>query len=257
MASYAFTGKVALVTGAGTGLGRAAALAFARNGAIVVVADIHEAQGAETSQQIHAAGGESKFLKVDVSSATQVAEMVRETVASYKQIDFAFNNAGILGKISRLADYSEDEWDHVVDVNLKGIWLSMKYELQQMVLQQYGAIVNTSSIAGLVGFQHCSAHVASGHGIIGLTKTAALEYADDGIRVNAICPGAMHTAMLAELYGHGDVEVGERLVQERIDFGRRIASPEQVAETVVWLCSDAASFVTGHALPVDGGFTAQ
>jgi NAD(P)-dependent dehydrogenase (short-subunit alcohol dehydrogenase family) len=251
-----FKDKVALVTGAGSGIGRATCLLFARQGAKVVAANIDVRNGKDTVQQIKAMSGEATFCQVDVSRAEQVSAMVEQTVKWYGRVDHAFNNAGVLGKLAPTAEYTELEWDQVVDVHLKGVWLSMKYEIRQMIAQKGGTIVNTSSIVGLVGFRNSPAYVASKHGIIGLTKAAALEYRDYSIRVNAVCPGAINTPMLEELYGGGNAEIGKKLVLESEKTGH-VASPEAIAESVLWLSSDAASFVTGHPLAIDGGYVAQ
>ena len=245
--------KVALVTGGASGIGRAAALAFARQGANVVIADLDEDGGQRTVQMIAEHGGEAMFIAVDVARADQVEAMITATAAAYGRLDCAFNNAGRLsGHPTRLAEYPEDIWRQVLDVNLTGVLLCMKYELQQMLQQGGGAIVNNASISGLVGFGD-AAGVASKHGVVGLTKAAALEYAKSGIRVNCVCPGVIRTPMMAPAMR--DPERLERM-QAAIPRGR-VGEAEEVAESVVWLCSEAASFVTGHAIPIDGGYVAQ
>lgn len=247
-------GKVAVVTGAGSGIGRAVALAFAGRGAKVVVADVKVDGGGETVTMIEDVGGDTTFVKADVSSATDVQALVNKTVETYGSLDYAFNNAGItLETRDRLHEVAEDEWDLVMDINLKGVWHCMRYEIAQMLKQGGGAIVNTASIAGLRGTRLGSAYSASKHGVIGLTRSAALEYAKDGIRVNAICPSFVRTAMLAGLVSR-DPERGAH-IQSLIPVGR-LAEPQEIAETVVWLCSDAASYVTGHDMLVDGGYMA-
>lgn len=247
-------GKVALITGAGSGIGRASALACAREGAKVMVADIIVAGGEETVQLIKNAGGEAAFIKVDVSQAAEVAAMVNKVVETYGRLDCAFNNAGVEGEFTSTAEYSEAGFDKVLAVNLKGVWLCMKYEVPQLLKQGGGAIVNTASGAGLIGVAGLSAYVASKHGVVGLTKTAALEYAKSGIRVNAVCPGVIQTPMVARLTAH-QPQMAEAMVAAE-PMGRA-GKPEEIAEAVVWLCSDAASFVTGHAMSVDGGYVAQ
>ncbi len=248
-------GKVALVTGAGSGIGQATALTFAREGAKVVVADVNAQGGEETVSKIKESGGESIFVHADVSSATDVEAMVSDTVEAFGRLDFAHNNAGISsqGRGGPSHEHPEDLWDRVIDINLKGVWLCMKYEIPQMLEQGGGAIVNTASIAGLVGLRNQGAYVASKHGVVGLTKTAALEYAQLGIRVNCVCPGYIETPMTA-----GGLSNTERRTQilaaEPIG---RVGTPVEIAEAVVWLCSDAASFVTGHTMTVDGGYMAQ
>jgi NAD(P)-dependent dehydrogenase (short-subunit alcohol dehydrogenase family) len=250
-----FEGKVALVTGGGSGIGRETALTFARRGAHVVIADVNAAGGAETLRQIAAAGGEAAFVLTDVSQGHQVEAMVQLAVTRFGRLDMAFNNAGIEGKVgTSTIDYSEEDWDRVIQVDLKGVWLCMKYEITQMLRQGSGAIVNTSSIAGLVGLTGSSPYVASKHGVIGLTKTAALEYAQQGIRVNAVCPGVVRTPLVERIIG--DVEGREQQYMEAQPIGR-MGAPLEIAEAVLWLCSDAASFVTGHALSVDGGYVAH
>ncbi len=247
-------GKVALVTGGGSGIGQATALVFAREGAKVVVADVVVEGGEETVRMIKAAGGESLFVKADVSKSPDVEAMVRQAVGTYGRLDCAFNNAGIGGKFALTADDTEDNWDRVIAINLTGVWLCMKYEIPQMLKQGGGAIVNTASIAGLVGGVRAAPYVASKHGVNGLTKTAALEYAKQGIRVNAVCPGVIHTPLVEKTFGNS-ARVQEKLtLMEPIG---RLGKPQEIAEAVVWLCSDAASFVTGLPMAVDGGLTAQ
>lgn len=247
-------GKVALVTGGSSGIGRATALAFAREGAKVVVADVMVEGGQETVRLLTATGGQGLFVKTDVSRAAEVEALIGRAVATYGRLDCAFNNAGVEGAFVTTSEYSEADWDRVVAINLKGVWLCMKYEIAHMLRQGGGAIVNTASGAGLVGVPNLSAYVASKHGVVGLTKTAALEYAKAGIRVNAVCPGVIQTPMVARLTSNRP-DLSEALVAAE-PMGRT-GRPEEVAAAVVWLCSDAASFVTGHALSVDGGYVAQ
>ncbi len=247
-------GKVALITGAGSGIGRASALAFAREGAKVAVADIVVEGGEETVRMVTEAGGEAFFIKADVSNAAEVEAMVNTVVETYGRIDCAYNNAGIEGQLASTDEYSEDVFDKVIGINLTGVWLCMKYELPHMLKQGSGSIVNTASGAGLIGVSGMSAYVASKHGVVGLTKTAALEYAKSGIRVNAVCPGLIQTPMM-ERITNDQPQLGEALVAAE-PIGRT-GRPEEIAESVVWMCSDAASFVTGHAMSVDGGFVAQ
>ncbi len=247
-------GKVALVTGGSSGIGRATAMAFARKGAKVLVADVNVSGGRETAQTILDIGGQAEFVEADVSNALDVEAMVERAISTYGRLDYAYNNAGISGGFALTHEYSMDEWNKVIDINLKGVWLCMKYELPQMVKQRGGAIVNTSSINGFVATTGMCGYIASKHGVSGLTKTAAIEYAKSGIRVNAVCPGAINTAMTQE-----DMELGrtiEVIEVERYPIGR-MGEPGEVAEAVVWLCSDAASFVTGHTMVVDGGYIAQ
>lgn len=246
-----FTGKVALVTGAGSGIGRASALAFAREGAKVVVADVAEAPGEETAALVRAEHTEALFVRADVSQRADVEALINTAVEMFGRLDFAHNNAGISGAQALLADYPEEAWDQVIAVNLKGVWLCLKYELQHMLKHGGGAIVNTASAAaGLTGSRGVSAYVASKHGIVGLTKGAALEYARDGVRVNAVCPGTIHTAMIDRFTG-GDDRILEQFAEGE-PVGR-LGTPEEVASAVVWLCSDGAAFVTGTTLVVDGG----
>lgn len=247
-------GKVALVTGAGSGIGRATALLFARKGARVLVADIIPEGGMETVRLIQAAGGEAVFIKADVSNAEQVRSMIAGAVETYGRLDYAVNNAGLEAQPAPTADCAEADFDRTVAVNLRGTFLCMKYEIQQMLKQGKGAIVNLSSMAGMVGVAGMPAYTAAKHGIIGLTRTAALEYSKAGIRVNAVCPGATRTPMVAQIIA-AMPEIGKGM-EENHPIGR-IAEPEEIAEAIVWLCSDAASFVTGHALAVDGGLLAK
>jgi NAD(P)-dependent dehydrogenase (short-subunit alcohol dehydrogenase family) len=251
--SKSFTGKVALVTGASSGIGRATALAFAREGAKVVVSDVVDG-GNETVQLIKKAGGEATFVKADVAQTADVESLVQQTVATYGRLDCAHNNAGISGPLTTVADTAESKWDRVIAINLKGVWLCMKYELQHMSKQGSGAIVNTASGAGLVGIAGASAYVASKHGVLGLTKTAALEYAKHGIRVNAVCPGVIETPMVQRLTDRHPSAAEAMVAGHPVG---RVGKPEEVAEAVVWLCSEAASFVTGLAMSVDGGYVAQ
>ena len=247
-------GKVALITGAGSGIGRASALVFAREGATVVVADVDAAGGAETVRLVESAGGRALFVKTDVSQASEVEALVQASVAAYGRLDYAHNNAGIEGMVlTPTADWTEEAWNRIININLKGVWLGMKYQIPRMLKQGGGAIVNTSSIAGLVG-SRSAGYGASKHGIVGLTKTAALEYAKSGIRVNAVCPGVIRTPMVQRSLDRMP-ELEERFVA--VEPTGRIGRPEEVAEAAVWLCSAAASFVTGHAMTVDGGYVAQ
>ncbi len=245
-----FTGKVALVTGGSSGMGQAAALAFAREGANVVVADTSIQGGEETVRRIEDTGTGALFVPTDVSQANAVEALINTTIATYGRLDYAFNNAGINEEHGPLTDCTEAEWDRIISINLKGIWLCMKYEIPHMLKIGSGAIVNTASVVGLTGGRGFPAYVASKHGIIGLTKATALDYGPQGIRVNAVCPGTIYTPMYERRIGNAP-ETTARIISE-IPL-RRLGQPEDVAEAVIWLCSSAASFVTGHALVVDGG----
>ena len=246
--------KVALVTGAGSGIGRASSLVLAREGARVVVSDINASGAEETLSAIKEQGGDGVFVHADVSKASDVEALVSQTVATYGRLDCAYNNAGIEGyRSGRLHEYPEETWDRLVDINVKGVWLCLKYEILQMLQQGGGAIVNTASVAGLVGSKRLSAYVASKHAVVGLTKAAALEYAEDGIRVNAVCPGIIDTPMMDRLIAGRETDED---MHTRQPIGR-LGTPEEIAESVAWLCSDAASLVTGMAMAVDGGLTAQ
>ncbi len=246
--------KVALVTGAASGIGRQSALAFAREGATVAVVDVTEAAGNETVALIQKAGGTARFFRCDVSKAAEVEKLVKDVVAALGRLDCAHNNAGIEGKQAKTADCTEETWDRTIAINLKGVWLCMKYEIPQMLKQGGGAIVNTASVAGLVGFVGLPAYNASKGGVIQLTRTAALEYAKENIRVNAVCPGVIKTPMVDRFTG-GTPE-GEAAFAAGEPVGR-LGKPEEIATAVVWLCTDEASFVTGIPMPVDGGWVAQ
>ncbi|PKB71208.1 MAG: short chain dehydrogenase [SAR202 cluster bacterium Io17-Chloro-G6] len=247
--------KIALVTGAGSGIGRATSLVLAREGATIVVSDVNADGGEETLSAIKDMGGNGIFVHADVSRAADVEALVDATVNAYGRLDCAYNNAGIEGYISgRLHEYPEDIFDRLIDINVKGVWLCLKYEIPQMLKQGGGAIVNTASAAGLVGSRQLSAYSASKHAVVGLTKSAALEYARDGIRVNAVCPGIIDTPMMDRLV-EGREEYAAT-IPARQPIGRK-GTPGEIAEAVAWLCSDAASLVTGLSMSVDGAFTAQ
>ncbi|MBU3948004.1 MAG: SDR family oxidoreductase [Proteobacteria bacterium] len=249
-----FQGKVALVTGGGSGIGRATALAFAGEMAKVVVTDILVKGGEETVRMIKETGGKSIFVKADVSKQSEVEGFILKAIESYGRIDFAFNNAGIGQPPSLTADYGKEIWDSIISTNLNSIWLCMKYEIQQMLKQGAGAIVNSSSGAGLFGVPTMSAYSTSKHGILGLTKTAALEYARAGIRINAVCPGPIATeGNKAYVAAHPELEEKFAAMSPMKRFG----TPEEIAAAVLWLCSDAASYITGIAMPIDGGQAAQ
>jgi len=246
-------GKVALVTGGTSGIGRDTALLFAKSGVKVVVAGRREKEGDETVELIRAAGGDGLFVKADVSKAAEVQRLIQKTVEGFGRLDVAFNNAGIEGIWVPIVNQSEEDWDRTIDINLKGVWLCLKYEIQQMLRQgDGGAIVNMSSIAGLVGSAGAAAYCATKHGVLGLTKAAALENARTGIRINAVCPAAIETSMAERLFGAPKVHEFVLGCHPIGRFGR----PEEVAEAVLWMCSDRASFMTGQSLVLDGGFLA-
>lgn len=248
-----FEGKVALVTGGSFGIGQATAIAFAKRGAKVAIADWIEDKEQGTLKKVQAEGVEAMFIRCDVSDNMAVKSMVEKIVKAYGRLDFAFNNAGIEGATANTHECSEENWHKTLNVNLTGVWLCMKNEIAVMLQQGKGAIVNCASVAGLIGFPGLPAYVVSKHGVIGLTKTAALENAKLGIRVNAVCPGVIRTPMIDRITGK-DKEVEKQYVS--MEPVGRMGEPSEVAEAVVWLCSDSASFVTGHAMPVDGGWIA-
>jgi len=249
-----FDGKVALVTGGSSGIGRATAVEFGRRGAKVAIADIDEAGAKKTADAIKALGAEVLSIRADVTSSADIQNMINQTVATFGRLDCAHNNAGIDGDFATLVSGTEENFDHVIAVNLKSIWLGLKYEIPVMRKQGGGAIVNSASVAGLVAFRTMAPYTASKHGVIGLTKAAALECSRIGIRVNAICPGAIRTAMI-DAYIAGNDET-ERFMSSLQPIGR-MGNPEEVANLVVWLCSDEASFVTGASVTIDGGIVSQ
>jgi NAD(P)-dependent dehydrogenase (short-subunit alcohol dehydrogenase family) len=244
--------QIVFITGGAMGMGEAVAVLAAERGAKVVVADVDEAAANQTAEKIRAAGGEASAVKCDVSSATDVEAAIRFTVETYGRLDAAFNNAGIQPRPSNVADLSEAEFDRVMSINLKGVFLCLKYELQQMQKQGSGAIVNNSSIGGLIAGPGRAAYHASKHGVLGLTKSAAVEYAPQGIRINAVCPGTIETPMVAEMFALGDLD------KEACEQGapiKRLGQSSEVAEAVLWLFSPASSFVIGQPISVDGGWS--
>jgi len=252
--TYDFENKVVIVTGGSFGIGQATAVAFAKRGAKVVIADWIEDKSHKTIQMIKDIGGEVTFIQCDVSNDAEVKNMVEKTIQTYGRLDYAFNNAGIEGISATTQLCTEENWDKTIGINLKGIWLCMKYQIPEMLKNGKGSIVNCASIAGLVGFPGLPAYVASKHGVIGLTKTVALEFSKQNIRVNAVCPGVIQTQMIDRLTGKN--KEAEKQFENMEPIGR-MGKPEEVAEVVVFLCSDSASFVTGNAMAVDGGWIAQ
>jgi NAD(P)-dependent dehydrogenase (short-subunit alcohol dehydrogenase family) len=252
--SYDFKGKVALVTGASSGMGLATARAFAAASASVVLADVNAAPLKLAVDALTAAGRAAIGVTCDVSDEEQVAEMVRRAVEAYGRLDMAFNNAGIQAPPTDAAEVPAELFDRVNAINLRGVWACMKHELKQMRQQGSGAIVNCSSLGGLVGLPGRGAYHASKHGVLGLTKSAALEYAPRGIRINAVCPGTIATPMVTDMIAKGELELATAIANQPI---ARLGEPEEIAASVLWLCSPGASFVVGVALPVDGGYTAR
>ena len=246
-----FEGKVAFITGGGSGIGRATALAFARGGADIVIVGREKEKVEQTARLVEELSGRALALKCDVSQEEEVKSAIGTTIQTFGRLDCAFNNAGIGQETRSIHKVSVKDWDRIIGINLRGVFLCMKYEIPLMLKQGAGAIVNNSSGSGIVGAKGISAYTASKHGVIGLTKTAALDYAQSNIRINAVCPGLTDTPMM-EHYTRG-TSIGRGFVILLTPMGR-LGKPEEIAEAVVWLCSDGASFVTGHALVVDGGY---
>ena len=252
--TYDFDGQVALVTGASSGMGLATAEAFSDSGAAVVLADINEKALQTVAEKLTSAGRKALSVVCDVSNEAQVANMIERAVAHFGRLDMAFNNAGIQVPPSDAADETAENFDRVNGINLRGVWACMKHELRQMRTQGSGAIVNCSSLGGLVGLPSRAAYHASKHGVIGLTKSAAMEYAPRGIRINAICPGTINTPMVSDMLAKQADAMKEIMRDQPIG---RLGESDEIAAAVLWLCSPGASFVVGVALPVDGGFTAH
>lgn len=251
---YDFKNKVVLVTGGSSGIGRETAIKFAENGAKVVVSDINDDLGLQTVNLIKNFGGDAHYIKCDVSRSDEVEKLLIDTIKQYKKLNIVCNDAGIEGKSGDTTQVTVENWDNVINTNLKGVWLCMKYQIPELLKENGGSIVNVSSIAGLVGFPGLPAYVASKHGVVGLTKTAALEFADKNIRINAVCPGPIMTPMLERLIS---INPG---MKDQLVAGvpeKRIGTPADVADTILFLCSDQASYINGQSLAIDGGWIAQ
>jgi NAD(P)-dependent dehydrogenase (short-subunit alcohol dehydrogenase family) len=248
-----FESKVALVTGAASGLGFATAKAFAEAGASVVLADWNEKEVRAAAKELASKGHKTMAVRCDVSEDTQVEAMVKQTVATFGRLDAAYNNAGIQNVLAETADSSREDYDRVMGINLRGVWSCMKFELQQMREQGSGTIVNCSSLGGLIGGSQRGTYHAAKHGVIGFTKSAALEYATRGIRVNDVCPGMIQTPMTDKMIAEGQGPELDKMLKTFVPM-KRLGRPEEIADAVVWLCSDAASYVTGQSISVDGGY---
>ena len=248
-------GAAVLVTGGAAGIGKAAVEAFAGRGARVAIADLKTDRGEALAHEVERAGGRAIFVRTDVSRPAEVDALLHATVAAFGRLDIAFNNAGIEGTLAPTAECTEENFDRTLAINLKGIWLCLRAELRRMLAQgEGGAIVNMASVAGLVGFANLPAYVASKHAVVGLTRSAALEYATQGIRINAVCPGVIHTEMIDRVTGR-DPAIEKQFVD--LEPMGRMGTPREIADAVIWLCSPEASFVTGHALAVDGGLVSR
>jgi len=243
--------KVVLITGGGSGIGRSTAHLFSDEGARVIVSDMNEDGGLKTVEEIKKKKGDAVFIKCNVSEEVEVKTMIEKTIEHFGKLDYAYNNAGIEGTRSSPVDMTSESWNRIIDTNLRGVWLCMKYEIPAMIKNGKGSIVNCSSIAGLVGFEQASAYVASKHGVLGITKSVAIEYAKQNIRINAVCPGVIKTPML-DRFTKGD----DSMFAQMNPMGR-IGRPEEIAECVLWLCSDKSSYVTGQEIVADGGWVAQ
>jgi NAD(P)-dependent dehydrogenase (short-subunit alcohol dehydrogenase family) len=248
-----FVGKVALITGGNAGIGRATAIEFAKHGAKVVITGRREKEGHEVIAEIKTIGGDAIFAKTDVSKESDVKAMIAQTLETFGRLDFAFNNAGVEETLTPLSNQTEETYEQIMDINVKGVWLSLKHEIPAMLKTGGGAIVNNSSIGGLVGFAMAPVYVASKHAVIGLTKAVALEYAKRNVRVNAVAPGTIETRMFLEVTRSPEIR---QMLESATPIGR-VGQPEEIAGAVVWLCSDGASFITGQTLAIDGGYTAQ
>lgn len=248
--------KVVVVTGGASGIGRAACIEFANQGASIALFDVDDVCAAEVIEMLNQLNCRALYQQVDVSDSQHVERGIGKVIQQFGKIDYAFNNAGIEGKLTTVySDYSDEDWDNVININLRGVWMCMKYQLQQMLKQKNGAIVNTSSIFGLVAIANSPAYTASKHAVIGLTKAAALAHVKENIRINAVCPGFVHTEMVQRAIS-SDPNLVLSHIEGQSPIGR-LAKPEEIAKAAVWLCSDNASYITGHALVADGGFLAQ